>query len=475
MKSTKRLLPLSAIRVDEQAQPLQADTVEPHSIDDIHEMPIDDPAAARIVLDAIVAMRLGKGDKLHAIRDATRQLDPITQGDALDYLSDVAISNIGLDPDAVQYALSHGQQLREQDRAAGGQAKRAEDPKTNLRDRKRSQDRKPCAWRDNLIDPQKLCDERFPEVKYVTPGIFPEGVILLASRPKLGKSWLLLQITTAIASGTVTLVASDHPVQGDVLYLALEDTPRRLQRRLTKYFGAQRETWPKRLALFTTWRRLDQGGLDDLREWCRSVAKPTLIAIDTLKKVRPPKRNKQSDYDADYEACEGLMEVAKEFPGLSIIVAHHDRKMDAEDVFDTVSGTLGLTGGVDTIALLKRSSKGTTLHAEGRDLVDAVEKAVSFDRETCRWMILGEAVEVQRSGERARVLAALVDLPDGLTVLEIQAAAQLHNRGATDMLLSRMAQDGDIYRVGRGRYSLTQSHAAGDMREKREIGKNDVH
>jgi hypothetical protein len=47
-----------------------------------------------------------------------------------------------------------------------------------------------------------------------------------------------------------------------------------------------------------------------------------------------------------------------------------------------VSGTLGLTGGVDTVAILKRRSEGVTLHIEGRDLVETVEKAITFDRET---------------------------------------------------------------------------------------------
>ncbi len=324
-------------------------------------------------------------------------------------------------------------------------------------------------WRDNLIDPQKLCDEQFPEVKYVVPGIIPEGVTLVASRPKLGKSWLILQISTAIATGTVTLATSDQPVHGDALYLALEDNKRRLQRRLRKYFGTKREAQPKRLALFTKWRRLDQGGLEDLREWCQSVKKPTLIAIDTLKKVRKPKGRNQSDYDADYEACEGLMELAKEFPGLSIVVAHHDRKMDADDVFDTVSGTLGLTGGVDTIAILKRSAKGTTLHVEGRDLVDAVEKAVHFDRETCRWTILGDATEVQRSAERSKVLSALAKAPEGLSTSEIIGVAGLGSRNAADLLLSRMAEAGEVERVKRGVYGLPGTRANLSSKKERQI------
>jgi hypothetical protein len=309
-------------------------------------------------------------------------------------------------------------------------------------------------WRAKLTNAADLCDLRFPELTYVVAGIFPEGVTLLASRPKLGKSWLLLQIGTAIATGVVALVESNRPPHGDVLYLALEDNKRRLQRRLTKYFGLNRRTWPARLTVATEWNRLDQGGLEAIDAWCRSVDKATLVMIDTLKKVRPPKKSGQSDYDADYEACQGLQKLAGTL-GVAVIIAHHDRKMDAEDVFDTVSGTLGLTGSVDTIAVIKRTAQGTTLHVEGRDLVETIEKAVIFDRETCRWTILGEAAEVHRSSQRVAVLATLRDgPPEGLSVEEVMAGAGIRTRAATDKLLQRMAKAGEVDRRGRGQYSL---------------------
>jgi hypothetical protein len=133
-------------------------------------------------------------------------------------------------------------------------------------------------WRSKLINATALCDLQFPKLNYVVPGIFPEGVTLLASRPKLGKSWLLLQIGTAVATGVAALAsADDKPAHGDVLYLALEDNHRRLQRRLTKYFGLRRETWPARLTIATEWKRLDQGGLEAIKEWCKltSVNNPT--------------------------------------------------------------------------------------------------------------------------------------------------------------------------------------------------------
>lgn len=319
------------------------------------------------------------------------------------------------------------------------------------------------AWREHVVGAQDLCDERFADVKFIVPGLIPEGVALLVSRPKLGKSWMLLQIGSSIAGGVSPLVSADEPPAcGDVLWLSLEDNNRRVQRRMTKHFGARRECWPERLQIATAWRRLDQGGLQDVREWCKSVKKPTLVMVDTLKKVRAPRARTQSDYDADYEACEGLIQLAHEFPGLAFIVAHHDRKMDADDVFDTVSGTLGLTGGVDTIAILKRSGQGVTLHIQGRDLVDDVEKAVRFDRETCRWQILGEAAEVRRSSERARVLAALRKGPaEGLSVGEIMADAEIGVRQNAWQLLHRMTADGEIERRGRGNYVLPGNPASG--------------
>jgi AAA domain len=327
-------------------------------------------------------------------------------------------------------------------------------------------------WRTKLIRAPDLCDQQFPDLKYVVPGIFPEGVTLLASRPKLGKSWLLLQVGAAVATGVSALVPNDSPLHGDVLYLALEDNPRRLQRRLTKYFGRNRSTWPARLIIVTGWNRLDQGGLEAIEAWCKSVSKPTLIMIDTLKKVRAPKRNGQSDYDADYEACQGLQKLAGTL-GIAIIVAHHDRKMDAEDVFDTVSGTLGLTGGVDTIAVMKRRAGVITLHVEGRDLAETVEKAILFDRETCRWKVLGEAAEIQRSTERSRVHAVLATSPEGMSTTEIAAAADLKGRNAADLLLSRMVQDGEIERVKRGLYGRNGTRANLSVEKQRQKGQKD--
>jgi hypothetical protein len=202
---------------------------------------------------------------------------------------------------------------------------------------------------------QELEAMTFNPIKYVVPGIFIEGLTLFAGKPKTGKSWLLLHAAIAVARGGYTL-GDIHCIEGDVLYCALEDSKRRLQSRMTKLVGSQ--GYPKGLSFRCEMPRLSGGGLDVIRDWIASQQKPRLVIIDTLAMVRSPKKQDESTYDSDYAAVLELRKLANE-TGVAIIVVHHLRKADSDDAFDTISGTLGLTGAPDTIMVLKRDAPGT--------------------------------------------------------------------------------------------------------------------
>jgi hypothetical protein len=322
------------------------------------------------------------------------------------------------------------------------------------------------SWRHRSITASELRRKTFQPTKYIVPGLLPEGASLLVSRPKLGKSWLLLELCIASAGGFLAL-GNLKPLQGDVLYLALEDSQRRLQRRIDKLLSPFRGEWPERLRIATEWRRLNEGGLDDLADWCQRASQPVLIAIDTLAKVRPPQTTAQTLYSADYAAMAGLHKIANE-RGIAVVAAHHDRKMDADDPFDTVSGTLGLTGAADTIIIIKKSNAGTTIHVRGRDIEDG-ETAAQFDKATCRWSLLGPASEVHRSSQRSRVIAALEAAGQALSVQEIMADTDVKNRNAIDLLLRKMVKDGEIERVGRGQYTVS-GETGGKIGQKERLG-----
>ena len=83
----------------------------------------------------------------------------------------------------------------------------------------------------------------FEPVRYVLPKFIPEGVAArLPGRPKIEKSWLVLDL--CLAAAAETYFAGIKPRGGDVLYLALEDGKRRLKRRIDKLVPLFSGEWP---------------------------------------------------------------------------------------------------------------------------------------------------------------------------------------------------------------------------------------
>jgi hypothetical protein len=307
----------------------------------------------------------------------------------------------------------------------------------------------------------------FQPIKYVVPSIIVEGLTLLAGKPKLGKSWLLLHAAIAVARGGFTL-GELHCIEGDVLYCALEDNLRRLQSRMTKLLGLSQD-WPTRLDFRCEMPRLAEGGLDVIKAWIKSKTAPRLIIIDTLAMVKAPKQRDQSNYDADYAAVLELRALANE-AGIAIVLVHHLRKAEADDAFDTVSGTLGLTGAPDTVLVLKRDTSGTiVLHGRGRDLTE-IEMAMSFDQDSCLWRITGDAEDVRRSAERRTILTVLDEAGEPIGPNDIAAATGMR---ATNVrfLLGKLLKEGTIEKVGYGKYRRraagTGEEAEGEQCERR--------
>jgi hypothetical protein len=305
----------------------------------------------------------------------------------------------------------------------------------------------PSANLPNDLTAADLEHMQFAELAYVIPGYLAEGATLLAGKPKLGKSWLVLDWCISVAIGGYAM-GSVRCQQGDVLYAALEDNHRRLQRRLQQVIPAG-DGWPKRLTLRTAMLRVDNGLIEEIRAWARSANLPRLVVIDTLAKVRPPSKRNDNPYEADYRAVAPLLSLAAELQ-IAIVIVHHTRKADADDPLDMVSGTTGLTGGVDAVMVLTRDGQGTILAGRGRDL-DDFESAVKLDT-SGRWSLLGDADSVRRSKERNQILEAVRDLGQA-GPKEIAEAARLSEASVKHLVL-RMAAAGELEKQARGQYRI---------------------
>jgi hypothetical protein len=302
--------------------------------------------------------------------------------------------------------------------------------------------------RANIFSATDLLATHYPELKWAVSGILPEGLVLFVGSPKLGKSWAALGMGLAVSSGGQAL-GTVSVESGDVLYLALEDGRRRLQRRLKQL---QRNiSIPARLQLATEWPRLDAGGIDAIDEWLHEHPDARLVVIDTLKRVRPKEQSSGRLYDFDYDALASLGDLALRY-GICILVIHHTRKADSDDVIDLASGTHGLTGAADAVLVLKRArgQADATLHATGRDFEDK-EIALRWDNEISGFLILGDAAEYSRSEQRQDVIT-LLSTVGPLTPKQVAQALEREN-SATKKLLWTMSKEGEL-KVYKGRYSV---------------------
>src|SRR5262245_30106898 len=321
-------------------------------------------------------------------------------------------------------------------------------------------------WRDGLITAAELQTKQFAPVRIVVPGLIPEGVTIVAGKPKIGKSFLALDICMAVA-GDRFVLGETKPVQGDALYLALEDNQRRLKKRIDKIVQSGKA--PERLEIHTEWKRADQGGLEDIEAWCKSAKAPRLIWIDTLAKIRPIAGRGEQAYTFDYRSIEGLQKLSGQYQ-VAIVLNHHLRKASSEDdAFDDVSGTLGLTGAADTIIIMKRQAGMIKTYVRGRDIEER-EFAAEFNKDSCRWRLVGEADEVFRSEQRQAITTALKDTGRAMSVNDIMAATERRDRHSTEMLLHRMEKAGEVKHVARGLWAHPDHTKGSEISEKVSFG-----
>lgn len=248
------------------------------------------------------------------------------------------------------------------------------------------------------ISARELQDKEFPPVQWIVADLLPQGLALLASPPKYGKSWFVLDLCLSVAYGNSFL--NHQTVKKGSFYLALEDNDRRLNERMNKVLQGERA--PAGFDFATSCNDIDNGLINQLEDYLTEHPDCGLIVIDTLQKVRPVKTAPVNAYEADYKDTGKLQEFAGTH-GICIVVVHHLRKMrDETDPFNQISGTNGILGAADTAIVMTRQNRNdetTTLSVTGRD-IESKQLALKFDKRLYRWQNLGDADLLARKRQR---------------------------------------------------------------------------
>jgi hypothetical protein len=293
-----------------------------------------------------------------------------------------------------------------------------------------------------------IMETEFEPLRWTVPGYVPEGLSILAGRQKLGKTWLAIDFSVAVALGG-SAMGGIPCTQGDVLYIDLENGERRIKRRLETLFQDERNRPDlSRLQWSTASPDLGSDFVEACELWRQSVPTPTLIVVDVLQRIKPAGNVARNSYENDYSILADLQQWAME-SGVSVLVLHHTRKGGADDPLEALSGSNGLSACADSTLVLDRTSAGITLYVRGRD-VDEKETALRFD--IGRWAILGEAGEIRRSDERTRVLNLLRDAPEPMAPADIADAVGAPKNNVRQLIF-KMVKDGEVLKLsGRSRY-----------------------
>lgn len=225
----------------------------------------------------------------------------------------------------------------------------------------------------------ELMDADLPETPWIVPDLLPVGLTILGGRPKVGKSWLLLQLACAVGCGGRIFDRKIEP--GKVLYLALEDSTRRLKDRALKMNIPRNAD----IDIMQEWRSFYKSpGIDALEAEIENGGYKVIL-LDTISRLMPGVD--QGDAEVVGPIFAKLQKLTMDY-GVAIVCADHLRKpsgYNSDPIDDVLESTAKTAIADQTLALYREKGKaGATLKGRGRD-VEEIDLRITFDRGTYCW------------------------------------------------------------------------------------------
>lgn len=228
-----------------------------------------------------------------------------------------------------------------------------------------------------------LIDADFPPVRWIVKGLLPEGLAFLGGSPKRGKSWVAIQLAVDIIAGRHTFGTT---LPGKVIYLALEDSPRRMKDRIMA-MGAPRSD---DLIVLHSFPKLDDGGTNKLLDLI-GEHQPSLVVIDTLARVLSRKVDPNSSIDIT--DILGPIQANALRTHTAVLVNDHHRKPsdNPTDMIDDLAGSTAKAAVADVVMGLYRkfNDPNAILKVTGRD-IEEKELPLLWNAVKMRWSVEGE-------------------------------------------------------------------------------------
>jgi hypothetical protein len=256
------------------------------------------------------------------------------------------------------------------------------------------------------------------------------------------KTWLALELATAVASGRYALGKfAVRAGPASVLLYAAEDSAADIRDRvagITKARGVDLDRLP--LGLITVdGLRLDLPQHRDRLSATLAKIRPRLLVLDPL--VRLHRGDENSSAEISELLC--FLRTQQREHQVAILLVHHVRKSAAGQPGQSLRGSGDLHAWGDSNLYLLRSSGKLVRHAEHRSHPAPPPFAVELSGDPPRVVVQG-VVEASRGDLADRILSALAQEPLSRSQLRERLAVRDETLGAE---LTRLEADGQAIRV----------------------------
>lgn len=313
---------------------------------------------------------------------------------------------------------------------------------------------------DDLPVPQTMTEllaKDLPEPVTLIDRLLHEGMLLFGGKSKRGKSWLMVDLALSVATGRCAMRHEAFACRAatPVLYLALEDGERRVKTRALEIQPNLKTV--DTFHLLYEFPPLAQGGVERLARYIERYAYK-LVIIDVLAKLEPPGTRKdggEKSYHEVYQMFAPLQDLRTRHP-FCLAMLTHLRKQDADDVFDTLTGSVGYQGAQDVLWVLERKPKDNYAFLYTRDK-DAEDQVHALHFTHGHWEYIGEGEEFALSRTQRTIIQVLMEEDKEMSIREILRAAEMPDEryGYLRKLLMIMVQEDLLHRTRRGNYAAT--------------------
>lgn len=286
---------------------------------------------------------------------------------------------------------------------------------------------------DGLLTFEQLSRKAQEHTKWIIEGMLREsGLMLIAGRPKAGKSYLAANLAISVAGNRSFLGRQCE--QGSVLWVGLEDP---IAETVDRFEMLDAEGLP---IFFKTG---DGFPIDQRDAWLRQIVdghRPSMVIIDTI--GRFANIEDVNDYTAVTRATQVFLDLRNQF-GTSFVLLHHN------NASDKVLGSTMWQGVVDTILSVTTNDEDIRfVKSVQRSGVSTEPIAITLDQETGR--IIG-----MESKFMADVRVAEMHIKDFLETVEDATKEDIYRRAGRRGSVARtaidsMASRGDLLVSGTG-------------------------